>query len=263
MISASPKGKTLFARALAAQKDYIFILVSTDDILDEYIGKSDKKIRAYFTYAKEKATESGKSVVLCFDEADRLFHKPGSNDCGVTSGITGILQQELSGAKESSDKVVVVATTNFLHKLPSPVRSRFQEIEIKLPNLEERVEILKLEIARQTTSALRSDLKESDLTRISEKMDGKSGRDIKLLVKSARSYRRSSAMSHNGYWGKDTDGIYYPCYHTREACSAETLSYDDILGRGLKAMPPPLSVKHFDEVSLKSMQLENEDENEE
>ena len=57
----------MFAKALATKGGCIFIKISPDDILIEFIGKSEERMRGVFLIAKEKAAETGKTAVLFID----------------------------------------------------------------------------------------------------------------------------------------------------------------------------------------------------
>ena len=245
------KGKTLIAKAVASHADCSFTSVSPDDVLNAFIGKSEEKMREIFNTAKANAVKHKNTSVLFFDECDRLFRNPGKNDCEVSSNITGIFQVCMEGVKQPSGKVVVLAATNHRERLPQEIISRFQnEIKVQLPDSQARIAITKLQIEKQTVS-IRSDMKEAAFDRLAEATEGASGRDIKWLVKNALKVRRTLTRNHNGWWCKDEEDCYVPCFHScANKCKAEKFSYDQ-RPNGYIARPPPLSYRHFEEAKKK------------
>lgn len=242
------KGKTLIAKAVASHADCSFTCVSPDDVLNAFIGKSEEKMRDIFKTAKSEAVVQENTSVLFFDECDRLFRKGGKNDCEVSSNITAIFQECMDGVQKPSGQVVVLAATNHPEKIPQAILSRFQNmIEVQLPDAQDRITITKLQIEKRTKDTLRSDMKEADFDRLAEATEGASGRDIKWLVKNALKVRRISTTNHDGWWCKDEEGVYIPCFHSwTSLCKKEKFSYNQ-RPDGYKARSPPLSYRHFEQ----------------
>ena len=99
------KGKTLIAKAVASHANCSFTCVSPDDVLNAFVGKSEEKMREI---SKAEAVEHKNTSVLFFDEADRLFRKPGKNDCEVSSNITAIFQECMDGVQQPKGKAGVM-----------------------------------------------------------------------------------------------------------------------------------------------------------
>jgi transitional endoplasmic reticulum ATPase len=101
-------GKTLLARAVASESASNFISIKGPELLDKYVGESEKGVREVF----EKARENAPTVVF-FDEIDAIAGERGTNagDSGVGERVVSQLLTELDGLEELED-VVVVATTN-------------------------------------------------------------------------------------------------------------------------------------------------------
>jgi len=233
---------------LANQGNCSFKSVSPDTILNAYVGNSEKKMREIFNTAKHEAHDQDNTSILFFDECDRLFRKPGSNDCEVSSNITGIFQDCMDGVQQTMGDVVVLAATNHLELIPGEILSRFQNrIEVHLPDAQARIAITKLQIEKKTKDTLRSELKEADFDRLAEVTEGASGRDIKWLVKNTLKERVLSTKNHNGWWCKDEEDYYVPCYHScTKKCKAEKFLYNQ-RPEAYKVRPPPLSYVHFKE----------------
>jgi transitional endoplasmic reticulum ATPase len=101
-------GKTLLAKAVANEAQSNFISVKGPELLNKYVGESEKGVREVFSKARENAP-----TVIFFDEIDAIATERGQNtgDSGVSERVVSQLLTELDGL-ESLEDVVVVATTN-------------------------------------------------------------------------------------------------------------------------------------------------------
>ncbi|MBV0922817.1 CDC48 family AAA ATPase [Halomicroarcula limicola] len=101
-------GKTLLAKAVANEAQSNFISVKGPELLNKFVGESEKGVREVFSKARENAP-----TVVFFDEIDSIAGERGSGgfDSGVGERVVSQLLTELDGIEEMED-VVVVATTN-------------------------------------------------------------------------------------------------------------------------------------------------------
>ena len=101
-------GKTLLAKAVANESESNFISVKGPELLDKYVGESEKGVREIFKKARENAP-----TVVFFDEIDSIATERGRNtgDSGVSERVVSQLLTELDGL-ETLEDVVVIATTN-------------------------------------------------------------------------------------------------------------------------------------------------------
>ncbi len=101
-------GKTLLAKAIANESKSNFISIKGPELLNKYVGESEKGVREVF----EKARANAPTVVF-FDEIDSIAGERGKNsgDSGVGERVVSQLLTELDGLEELED-VVVIATTN-------------------------------------------------------------------------------------------------------------------------------------------------------
>ncbi|MFT4890272.1 MAG: transitional endoplasmic reticulum ATPase [Halobacteriales archaeon] len=101
-------GKTLLAKAVANEADSNFISIKGPELMNKYVGESEKGVREVF----EKARANAPTIVF-FDEIDSIAGERGRNmgDSGVGERVVSQLLTELDGIEEMED-VVVVATTN-------------------------------------------------------------------------------------------------------------------------------------------------------
>lgn len=138
-------GKTLMAKAVAGEADVPFYAVSGSDFVQVYVGVGAGRIRDLF----KKARKNRKCVIF-IDEIDALGKKReggldgGGND--ERDQTLNALLAEMSGFNEN-DGIVVIAATNRLDTLDEALLrpGRFdRHIEIGLPDVKARLEILKL-----------------------------------------------------------------------------------------------------------------------
>ncbi|MEM7079027.1 MAG: ATP-binding protein [Pseudomonadota bacterium] len=100
-------GKTLLARATAGECNASFFNVAISDVLDMYIGESERKLGAIF----EKARSETPSVIF-FDEIEALA---GKREHARNSSLNNVISQmltELDGFSQANDKLLVLASTN-------------------------------------------------------------------------------------------------------------------------------------------------------
>ncbi|WP_440771607.1 CDC48 family AAA ATPase [Natronorubrum sp. DTA28] len=101
-------GKTLLAKAVANEAESNFISIKGPELLNKYVGESEKGVREIFEKARSNAP-----TVIFFDEIDSIATERGKNqsDSGVGERVVSQLLTELDGLEELED-VVVIATTN-------------------------------------------------------------------------------------------------------------------------------------------------------
>jgi transitional endoplasmic reticulum ATPase len=101
-------GKTLLAKAVANEADSNFISIKGPELLNKYVGESEKGVREVFKKARENAP-----TVVFFDEIDSIATERGRNtsDSGVSERVVSQLLTELDGL-EALEDVVVIATSN-------------------------------------------------------------------------------------------------------------------------------------------------------
>ncbi|GAD52626.1 cell division protein FtsH [Halarchaeum acidiphilum MH1-52-1] len=171
-------GKTLLAKAVANEANSNFISVKGPELLNKYVGESEKGVREVF----EKARSNAPTVVF-FDEIDSIAGQRGQNqsDSGVGERVVSQLLTELDGIEDLED-VVVVATTNRPDLIDSALLRPGRldrHVHVPVPNEEARRAILDVHTERKP---LADDV---DLDRIARRTEGFVGADIEALVREA------------------------------------------------------------------------------
>lgn len=106
MSGPSGSGKTYLALKFLNHHKIPFIHVHGPEILNKYVGSSEKGVRDIFIRARKI-----KPCVILFDEFDSLVPKRGSNQSGVTDRIVNQFLTELDGTEDRSG-VFIIATTS-------------------------------------------------------------------------------------------------------------------------------------------------------
>jgi proteasome-associated ATPase len=149
-------GKTLIAKAVANSlakavgeksgnediRSY-FLNIKGPELLNKYVGETERQIRLIFQRAKEKSDE-GVPVIVFFDEMDSLFRTRGSGvSSDVESTIVPQLLSELDGV-ESLKNVIVIGASNREDLIdPAILRPGRLDVKIKIerPNHDAAAEI--------------------------------------------------------------------------------------------------------------------------
>lgn len=134
-------GKTLLARALAGEAEVPFFAMSGSDFVEKFVGVGASRVRELF----KKARKAGRCVIF-IDEIDAMGKKRDEASSDERDQTLNALLSEMSGFY-TGDGVVVIAATNRIEMLdPALLRpGRFdRQIEVGLPDRQERLNILKL-----------------------------------------------------------------------------------------------------------------------
>jgi len=175
-------GKTLLASAVAGECGLNFISVKGPEILNKYIGASEKSVRDLFERA-----EAARPCVLFFDEFDSIAPKRGHDSTGVTDRVVNQLLTQMDGAEGLSGVYVLAATSR--PDLIDPALLRPGRLDksliCDLPNHTDRVDILralgkKLKLSREVQDGPGGGLEE-----IARRTEGYSGADLQALVYNA------------------------------------------------------------------------------
>ncbi|WP_091368366.1 ATP-binding protein [Actinokineospora alba] len=171
-------GKTLVARALAGELGASFYEIGLSDVLDMWIGSSERNLRAIFDTARRN-----RPCLLFFDEIDALGQKR-SQLRGGGSALRGVVNQilaELDGASTDNDGVFVLAASNHPWDIDSALLrpGRFDRTVLVLPpDTDAREAILRFHLRGRPTDRI-------DLAKLAKLTDGRSGADLALICEQA------------------------------------------------------------------------------
>lgn len=169
-------GKTLLASAVAKECGLNFISVKGPEILNKYIGASEKSVRDLFERA-----QAAKPCILFFDEFDSIAPKRGHDSTGVTDRVVNQMLTQMDGA-EGLDGVYVLAATS-RPDLIDPALLRPGRLDksvlCDMPSFSDRLEIMQ-------SAARKISLHSSvSLGPYARETAGYSGADLQALVYNA------------------------------------------------------------------------------
>ncbi len=176
-------GKTLLASAVAGECGLNFISVKGPEILNKYIGASEKSVRDLFERA-----EAAKPCVLFFDEFDSIAPKRGHDSTGVTDRVVNMLLTMMDGAEGLSGVYVLAATSRPDMIDPALLRpGRLDKSLIcDMPDEDDRLDILRAVSKKLKVDA---EIVESEhqrsLTAVARQTEGYSGADLQAVIYNA------------------------------------------------------------------------------
>ncbi len=170
-------GKTFLLRALAGTGQLNVLGVKGAELLDKYVGESERAVRELFRRASDAAP-----ALVFLDEIDALAPRRGqSTDSGVADRVVAALLTELDGAEPLRDVIVVGATNR--PDLIDPALLRPGRLErlvyVPPPDSEARAEILR---AAGRNTPLAADV---DLAVLGEQLEGYSAADCAAVLREA------------------------------------------------------------------------------
>ncbi|SFR60730.1 CDC48 family AAA ATPase [Halogeometricum limi] len=171
-------GKTLLAKAVANESESNFISVKGPELLNKFVGESEKGVREIFKKARQNAP-----TVVFFDEIDSIATERGRNssDSGVSERVVSQLLTELDGL-ESLEDVVVVATTNRPDLIDSALLRPGRldrHVHVPVPDEEARRAIFAVHTEHKP---LADDV---DLDRLARETEGYVGADVEAVCREA------------------------------------------------------------------------------
>ncbi|WP_254837957.1 AAA family ATPase [Natronomonas marina] len=168
-------GKTLLARALAGESDVNFVSVAGPELLDKYVGESEKAVREVFDRARQAAP-----AIVFFDEIDAIAGVRGEAS-EASERVVSQLLTELDGLAENPNLVVLAATNRRESLDPALLRPGRLEshVEVPAPDRAARREILEVHARGKP---LADDV---DLAALADDTEGLSGAQLEALLREA------------------------------------------------------------------------------
>ncbi|WP_203781124.1 ATP-binding protein [Paractinoplanes rishiriensis] len=182
-------GKTMLSRALANEIGADFREIRTPEILDKWLGGSERNIKQIFRDARRYRTPT----LMLFDEFDSIISYAGAGGDAASQAINavaGIFKQEMNDLIEANPNVLVVATTNFPHRVDdSLIRSGRFDVKLSIPKPDDtsRTAIFRKMIAALIAAheqpGFRMFAEDLDLGELGRVSVGMTGADIKEVLR--------------------------------------------------------------------------------
>jgi len=169
-------GKTLLAKAVANESEANFILVRGPELLNKWVGDSEKGVRKIF----EKARQSSPAIIF-FDEIDAIAPRRGLSESQVTDRVVNTILAEMDGLEELAE-VIIIGATNRPDIIDSALLrpGRFDKLLLTPPpNEKGRQEIFKIHTKSMPLS------KDVNLGELAKKTEGFVGADIEAVCREA------------------------------------------------------------------------------
>jgi len=172
-------GKTLLAKAVANEAKANFISIKGPELLNKYVGESERAIRSLFIRAKNSSP-----CIIFFDELDALVPKRSQENNNSSERVVNQLLTEMDGL-EDRKQIFIIAATN-RPDIIDPAMLRPGRLDkllyVPLPDFNDRCSILET-----ITKHLNLD-NDIELNKINgdKRMEGFSGADIAALVREAQ-----------------------------------------------------------------------------
>jgi SpoVK/Ycf46/Vps4 family AAA+-type ATPase len=169
-------GKTFLARAIAGELGAAFFSLGLNDVLDMWLGESERRLHDAFAAARRAAP-----CVLFLDELDALGQKRSQLRHSGGRNVVNQLLAELDGAQADNEGVFVLAATNHPWDVDTALRrpGRLDRTVLVLPpDLPARGAILRGALESRPVEGV-------DVTRLARRTDGCSGADLVHVVEAA------------------------------------------------------------------------------
>lgn len=169
-------GKTFLARAVAGELGAKFLPVGLADVLDMWLGQSERNLHDAFEAARREAP-----CVLFLDEVDALGQRRSQNRASAMRNVVNQLLAELDGVAADNEGVFVLAATNQPWDVDPALRrpGRFDRTVLVLPpDRPAREEIFRYHLSRRPIESI-------DLAKLAKQSDGLSGADIAYVCELA------------------------------------------------------------------------------
>lgn len=178
-------GKTHIARATAGECNAHFVSINIHDILDMYIGQSERNLHDIFETARQK-----RPAIIFIDELDAIGSSRQQSTSTYMRSLTNQLLSELDGIHADNEEILVLGATNTPWFVDSAMRrpGRFDRVLfVAPPDLQARVEILHIQLADKP-------IEEIDFVKVAKKMEKFSGADIRSVCEWAIDLAITDAM---------------------------------------------------------------------
>jgi SpoVK/Ycf46/Vps4 family AAA+-type ATPase len=170
-------GKTMIARAIASECEALFTAVGIADVLNLWVGQSERNLAAIFEQARQEAPS-----VLFFDELDALAYARGKASSDYTRTLVNEFLNQLDGMSGRNDRVLILGATNMPWDVDDAMKrpGRFdRQVFVPPPDRVARAEMFSVKLADVPTEPF-------DAQTLGERSRHFSGADIDGVIEQAK-----------------------------------------------------------------------------
>ncbi|KAM6916403.1 spastin-like isoform 2-T2 [Xenentodon cancila] len=170
-------GKTMLAKAVAAESNATFFNISAASLTSKYVGEGEKLVRALFAVARELQPS-----IIFIDEVDSLLCERREGEHDASRRLKTEFLIEFDGVQSGGDdRVLVMGATNRPQELDEAVLRRFtKRIYVTLPDEKTRLTLLQNLLGKHGNP-----LSTNELSCLAKATAGYSGSDLTSLAKDA------------------------------------------------------------------------------
>jgi SpoVK/Ycf46/Vps4 family AAA+-type ATPase len=179
-------GKTFLARAVAGEMGASFLSLSITDVLNMWVGSSERNLHDLFQSARGHAP-----CVLFLDEIDALGHKRSQLNSSSMRTVVNQLLTELDGVDGNNDGVFVLAATNAPWDIDAALRrpGRLDRTVLVLPpDKAARTAILEYHLRDRPVAGI-------DLAKVADATDHFSGADLAHVCETAAEFAMRDSIA--------------------------------------------------------------------
>ncbi|XP_076729731.1 spastin-like [Maylandia zebra] len=170
-------GKTMLAKAVAAESNATFFNISAASLTSKYVGEGEKLVRALFAVARELQPS-----VIFIDEVDSLLYERREGEHDASRHLKTEFLIEFDGLQSGrDDRVLVIGATNRPQELDEAILRRFaKRVYVTLPDEKTRFTLLKNLLGKHG-----SPLSQNELSCLAKVTAGYSGSNLTALPRDA------------------------------------------------------------------------------
>lgn len=211
-------GKTMLAKAAAHGAQCAFFEVRASDILREYVGVSEQRVRALFAEARKAPR-----ALIFIDECDNLMRRRNDRESDAVMRVKTEFFTSMDGLG-SGDNIMVVGATNAPADLDDAIVRRFEKrLWVGPPDTSARAAMFKDKLARLSNNRCT----EEDYAAFARATEGYTGADITVIFKAAAAQARRRVVDAAYFYRDPSTGHDVPCDAQTAgafACPADTKS---------------------------------------
>ncbi len=178
-------GKTFLARAVAGELGAHFVSIGLHDVLDMWLGNSEKRLHELFGLARRR-----RPTVLFFDEVDAIGHSRTDLSRSAGRNVVAQLLSEMDGVDTDNEGVFVIGATNQLWDVDPALRrpGRLDRNMLVLPpDAPARQAILQYHLRNRPYSS-------EPLSQVVAATEGFSGADLRLVCEDSAQMALAEAV---------------------------------------------------------------------